>query len=126
MRWNGGSASFAAGGVPHTQTFGLTDAMLETGITEADLRKSLLGRIPCGEPRGGIDIHAAEHDPDVRWYYFPEMTSDEVPIWKGFDSAEVPLQPTLHTSFDDRNGPEEAPERMSVEVRVLCLLPAAE
>ena len=153
----------ASGGVPHTQTFGLTDAMLAAGITEADLRgsrmlvvntwrsvgpeplrrfplavadrqtvrrshlrKSLLGRVPCGEPRGGIDIYTAEHDPDVRWYYFPEMTSDEVLIWKGFDSAEVPMQPTLHTSFDDPNAPEDAAERMSVEVRVLCLLPEAE
>ena len=89
----------ANGGIPHTQTFGLTDAMLAAGVTEAELRNSrmlvintwravtevplrryplavadrnsipreslgtsLIGKVPCGEPRGGIDIYSARHD----------------------------------------------------------------
>ena len=51
------------------------------------------------------------------------MTAEEVLLWKGYDSAEVPLRPTLHTSFEDACTPVDAGERNSVEVRVLCLLP---
>ena len=51
------------------------------------------------------------------------MTPDEILLWKGYDSAEVPLRPNLHTSFEDPNTPPDAAQRTSVEVRVLCLLP---
>ncbi len=157
---DGIAKTIASNGVPHTQTFGMTEAMLEAGITAADLeqsrmlvintwrsvapgplrrfplaiadrrtvepsclRASRIGRIPSGEPRGGIDLYTARHEPGIKWYYYPEMRPDEVLLWKGYDSAEVPMQPTLHTSFDDADTPADAAERMSVEVRVLCLLP---
>ena len=150
----------ANGGVPHTQTFGLTEAILEAGISAAELRGSrmlvintwravgpeplqrfplavvdrrtvpraclrsnLIGKIPSGQPRGGIDVCSALHDPAHQWYFYPGMTRDEVLLWKGFDSAEVPAQPPLHSSFEDVNAPADAAERKSVEVRVLCLLP---
>ncbi|MEJ2088044.1 MAG: CmcJ/NvfI family oxidoreductase [Gammaproteobacteria bacterium] len=152
--------TIASGGVPHTQTFGMTEAVIEAGLSEAELRHSrmlvintwravgpeplrrfplaladrrsvpraclranLIGKVPSGQPRGGIDVYSALHDPGHQWYFYPEMTRDEVLLWKGYDSAEVPAKPTLHSSFDDPNTPPGAPERMSVEVRVLCLLP---
>ena len=87
------------------------------------LQSSLIGRVPTGQPRGGLETYSARHDPSHQWYYFPDMTRDEVLLWKGFDSAEVPAQPTLHSAFDHPNTPANAPERVSVEVRVLCLLP---
>jgi hypothetical protein len=147
-------------GLPHTQTFGLTDAMLAAGITEEELRsrrlivvntwrsvgpeplrryplavadrrsvnrsclsRNLIGRVPSGQPRGGIEIYSARYEAGHQWYYYPEMTAEEVLLWKGYDSAEVPLRPTLHTSFEDACTPVDAGERNSVEVRVLCLLP---
>jgi hypothetical protein len=150
----------ASGGMPHTQTFGITEAIIEAGISAAELRASrlmvintwrsvgpeplrrfplaladrrtinhaclqanLIGKAPCGEPRGGIDVYSARFEPGHQWYYYPEMTRDEVLLWKGYDSAEQPLQPNLHTSFDDPSTPADAAERISVEVRVLCLLP---
>ncbi len=152
-----------SGGVPHTQTFGLTDAILEAGVSErelresrmlvvntwravneeplqrfplavadrntiprASLRKILIGNIPSGLPRGGIEIYDASYDSQHRWYYYPSMTQDEVLMWKGYDSAEVPARPNLHSSFDDPNTSANAPERKSIEVRVLCLLPNPE
>ncbi len=153
----------ASGGVPHTQTFGLTDAILEAGVSEQELRRSrmlvvntwravnaepiqrsplavadrntiargslvsiLVGEIPCGQPRGGLEIYNARYDPLHQWYYYPGMTRDEVLMWKGYDSAEVPARPNLHSSFDDPNTPGQAAERKSIEVRVLCLLPNPE
>ena len=147
-------------GVPHTQTFGMTDAILEAGVSAQELRQSrmlvvntwravngeplqrlplavadrstipraslsslLIGKIPSGQPRGGIEIYNASYDPQHQWYYYPGMTQDEVLMWKGYDSAEVPARPNLHSSFDDPNTPKHAAERRSIEVRVLCLLP---
>lgn len=157
---DGIAQTIANGGIPHTQTFGMTDAMLAAGVSEAELRRSrilvvntwrsvgpeplqrfplaladrrsvprtclrsnLIGKVPSGRPRGGIEVYAARHDPGHQWYFYPAMTRDEVLLWKGYDSAEVPLRPTLHTAFDHPDTPADAPQRMSVEVRVLCLLP---
>lgn len=153
-------ATVAADNVPHTQTFGLTDAIIAAGITEEELRASRLlvfntwrsvgpeplrrlqlavadkrtvdssrlrvrleGKIPSGQPRGGLEAYDALYDPEHKWYYYPGMTPDEVLLFMTYDSEEVPLQPTLHTAFDDLNTPPDAAERTSVEVRVLCLLP---
>ena len=151
--------TIAAGGVPHTQTFGLTQAMLDGGVTQDEVRSSrilvintwrsvvdtplermplalidrrtipktslstsLIGKIPSGQRRGGIEIFNAAHHDDHRWYYYPNMTRDELLIWKGYDSTEVPARPPMHSAFDDPRTPENAAERKSVEVRVLCLL----
>lgn|GEM_PF-242243 len=147
-------------GIPHTQTFGLTEAIIKAGLSADDLRHSrmlvintwrsigpeplqrfpiaitdrrsvprsclrsnLIGKIPSGQPRGGIDVYSALYDPGHEWYFYPQMTPAEVLLWKGFDSAELPARPPLHSSFDDPNTPPDAPERRSLEVRVLCLLP---
>ena len=50
------------------------------------------------------------------------MTRDEVLLWKGYDSDEVPARPPLHSAFEDPATPPDAAQRTSVEVRVLCLL----
>ncbi len=150
----------ASGGVPHTQTFGLTDAIIKAGVSAealrnsrilvintwravteqplqenplavADrrtisygaLRRSLIGKVPCGQPRGGIETFTVVHEPEHEWFFYPNMTSAELLLWKGYDSDEVPAQPPLHSSFNDPTTPADAPERKSVEVRVLCLLP---
>ena len=89
----------------------------------SSLDRSLIGKVPMGEPRGGIEVFTARHHEDHAWYYYPAMTSEEVLIWKGYDSDEEPMAPPLHYSFDDPNTPLGAPERESVEVRVFCLLP---
>lgn len=152
--------TIANGGVPHTQTFGMTEAIAEAGVSAEELRNSrllvintwrstgfeplrrlplavadrrsvprsclrsnLIGKIPSGQPRGGIDVYSAYYDPAHRWYFYPDMARDEVLLWKGYDSGEVPARPGLHSAFDDPNAPSDAPERRSVEVRVLCLLP---
>ncbi len=152
--------TIAADGLPHTQTFGLTEPMLEAGLTADELRESrlmvintwrsvadepalksplaiadcrtvpttslrrmLIGKVPSGSPRGGIEVFTAVHDPAHTWYYYPGMTRDEVLLWKGYDSAEMPLRPPLHCAFEDPATPIDAPERKSVEVRVLCVIP---
>lgn len=88
-------------------------------VPRTTLRPALIG-----PPNRGIETYNyVEEDPAHEWYYFPEMTRDELLLIKTFDSAEDPFCPTLHTAFDDPATPPDAPPRRSVEVRVLCLIP---
>lgn len=63
--------------------------------------------------------HISFH-PDHQWYYFPNMTPDEVVIFKVFDSDRSKGVPfTAHTAFDDPTTPPGARQRESVESRAL-------
>jgi len=125
------------------------EALSEAGLTEDLLRSSRivvvntwralnsepLQRLPlalcdqrsvprsCLRAAGGIFL--AEADPRHEWYFFPGTHKDEVILWKGYDSADDPLRPPLHTGFDDPNTLPGAAERRNIEIRVLCLLPQA-
>ncbi len=58
------------------------------------------------------------------WYIFPEMTRDEVLVFKTYDSGlEEAGRPfyTPHSAFVDPRAGENAPKRESVEMRALCL-----
>lgn len=61
------------------------------------------------------------HNPDHRWYYFPDMTVDEVIIFKAHDTDASRARRVAHTAFDDPTCPAEAPARASVEARALAL-----
>ncbi len=67
------------------------------------------------------EIYHGAYNPDHRWYYFPEMRTDEAILIKGYDSAEDGrARFTLHTAFDDPTTPADAAPRESIEVRVLA------
>lgn len=58
------------------------------------------------------------------WYTFPRMTTDEVLVWRSYDSRCVELgKPfwTPHAAFRDPTVGADAPGRMSVEYRATCL-----
>jgi hypothetical protein len=61
------------------------------------------------------------YNPDHRWYYFPDMTRDEVIIFKSHDTDEKRARRVAHTAFDDPDCPPGAPPRASVEARILAL-----
>ena len=60
--------------------------------------------------------------PSHRWYYYPDMTVDEVLVFKLFDSRKSDAEPRLrscfHTAFHDPTAPMGAEERQSCEYRV--------
>ena len=63
--------------------------------------------------------HISFH-PDHQWYYFPEMTPDEVIVFKVFDSDRSKGVPfTAHTAFEDPTTAPGARQRESVESRAL-------
>ena len=59
---------------------------------------------------------------DHKWYYFPNMTRNEVLIFKNYDSMDtMPKNGVgMHSSFNDPNTNMNAPPRESIEVRIIC------
>lgn len=56
-----------------------------------------------------------------RWWYFPRMTTDEILLFKCFDSAtDGRARFTPHSAFDDPTTPPAAPPRESIETRVVA------
>jgi hypothetical protein len=62
-------------------------------------------------------------NPAHRWYYAPYMQTDEVLIFKLFDSDARHVQWTGHTAFDDPSAAADAPPRESIEIRTISFLP---
>jgi hypothetical protein len=89
----------------------------------------------CDASTVGIDdLVAAEHiyrhrvgetyqvlyNPAHRWFYVPEMRTDEALLLKCFDSAtDGTARFAPHTAFVDPTTPADAPPRHSIEVRTL-------
>ncbi len=80
--------------------------------------------IPTGDalfaPIKGEELMAAatifHHSPDHRWWYFPDMTPDEVIFIKFYDSDHSGAWRCPHTAFRDTTRPD-ARERRSIEFR---------
>ncbi|MBC2651189.1 hypothetical protein H7F50_03205 [Novosphingobium flavum] len=68
---------------------------------------------------GEEDMIAAtifHHSPDHRWWYYPDMTGDEVLLIKFNDSDHSRTWRCPHTAFVDRSRPDSV-ERRSIEFR---------
>jgi len=67
------------------------------------------------------ETYALKHNPNHRWFYFPEMRRDEALVFKTYDSEKhgrarfVP-----HTAFDAPEDASGAPPRESIEVRAFA------
>lgn len=67
------------------------------------------------------EIYHLAHNPNQRWYYFPNMLRDEAVLIKGYDSRnDGRARFTPHTAFHDPTTPPDAPPRESIEVRTLA------
>ena len=58
----------------------------------------------------------AEH----RWFYYPDMRTDEALLLKCYDSDGARARFTAHTAFDDPTSADDANSRESIEVRTLA------
>lgn len=73
------------------------------------------------------DQMALKYNTQQQWYYYPNMTDDEVLVFKQFEiwkddpmdkREEMPVRGVFHTAFDDPSTPEGCPPRQSTECRV--------
>lgn len=66
------------------------------------------------------ETYSFVHNPSHRWFYFPELSPEEVLLLKIFDSrTDGTARLTAHTAFDDPSSPRGAPARRSIELRTL-------
>jgi hypothetical protein len=66
------------------------------------------------------EIYSFAHSDAHRWFYFPEMGTNETMLIKCYDSEHGRSRFTAHTAIDDPQTPADAPPRQSVEVRTLA------
>jgi hypothetical protein len=74
-------------------------------------------RKPYDGPGNQFESQLCHYDPDQRWLYFPNLTPDELIVFKAFDSAPGWSAQPLHNSADIPGLPEDAAPRISVEAR---------
>ena len=74
-------------------------------------------------PSGGVLYNSAvEHDLGQRWMYWPQQTRDECTIFMLWDADETSNTRFVpHAAFQHPETPPEAPQRTSVECRMLVL-----
>ena len=70
------------------------------------------------------EIYNLGFNANHRWYYFPNMTTDEVMMFKSYDSMDDGrARFTPHSAFIDPSTPDGAPPRESIETRLLAFFP---
>ncbi|ETW78716.1 hypothetical protein HETIRDRAFT_459913 [Heterobasidion irregulare TC 32-1] len=62
---------------------------------------------------------SVKDNPEHRWYYLGNQTSEEVTLIKCFDTDESKARLTPHSAFLDSSSPKDAPQRQSTETRCL-------
>lgn len=71
-----------------------------------------------GSRPGRTETTLCQYNTDHRWYYFPDMTRDEVIVFKDFDSdGRYPCR-VPHTAFDDPTCPPGTPARVSLDLQL--------
>jgi hypothetical protein len=65
------------------------------------------------------EIYSIAHNPGQRWFYFPQMSRDEVVLIKTYDSDPARARFSAHSAFADPNFPDPKVLRESIEIRAL-------
>lgn len=69
------------------------------------------------------EIYHLTYNPSQRWYYVPQMTTDEVILIKGWDSLQDGrAQYTPHAAFPLPTQTEDTPARESIEIRTFVVI----
>jgi hypothetical protein len=67
------------------------------------------------------EIYHLSYNANHRWFYFPNMQTDEAIVFKCYDSLKDGRSRwSAHAAFDDPNSPADAPARESIEMRTLA------
>ena len=65
------------------------------------------------------EIYSIAYNPAQRWFYFPEMSRDEVVLIKTYDSDPARARFSAHSAFADPHFPDPKVLRESIEIRAL-------
>ncbi len=86
-------------------------------VAEIPTGDALFAPIPGEENMAAATIF--HYSPDHRWWYFPDMTPEEVLLLKFYDSDHAKAWRCPHTAFRDTSRPDAHPRR-SMEFRVMA------
>jgi len=67
------------------------------------------------------DTTGYRHNPGHRWHYYPDMSRDEVLVFKTHDTDPARAHRVAHTAFTDPTCPSGVTTRASVEIRGLAV-----
>lgn len=100
----------------------LRDAVLDTTLAMADATtvspNDLVPSYLVYPDRVG-EVLGVRYNPNQRWYYYPDLKSNQAYLFKCFDSKKEGTRFTPHSAFANPLAPEDAPLRQSIEVRAL-------
>ena len=102
---------------PQDSTLAIADPR---SVADSDtmLMDTVLG--PEEVPELFFESRLCRVNPAHKWYYFPELTADEVLVFKGYDSDPSVTSDVMHTAFDVPGVPADAEPRRSIEIRFLA------
>ena len=103
----------AIGGVPQDVPLAVTDAR---SVAPSDLMIADAVFDEAGKPEWSFESYLVAHNPAHRWYWYPEMSRDEVLVFRTGDSRDP--RPVPHVAFDNPLAPPGCPPRVSIEMRV--------
>jgi hypothetical protein len=66
------------------------------------------------------EIYGLAHNPGQRWFYMPDLGTDEAVLIKCWDSDAGVARFAPHTAFDDPTTPADTPPRESIEFRTIA------
>lgn len=72
-----------------------------------------------GEVTWAFEALLFAHNPAHRWHFFPDMSRDEVLVFKRYDSDRTQPWFVPHTAFEDPGAPADAVPRASIEMRTI-------
>lgn len=105
---------------PPPQDFPLAVCDARTVAPDDEITVTAL-TIERGDRHVRHDTTGYRHNPAHRWYYYRDMTRDEVLVFKAHDSDPVRAGRVPHTAFTDPTCPAGVPTRASVEIRGLAV-----
>lgn len=102
---------------PQDIPLALCDArsVLSSELVDADSITDIPGR-----PESSIVVVLVRYSPHHRWSYFPDMSREEVLVFKSHDSDPAQPHHIPHCAFKDPACPPEVQPRASVEARAVA------
>ena len=73
-----------------------------------------------GSPEWGFPNYLLAYNPAHRWYYYSDMTPEEAIVFKTSESDPDRAQLMPHGAFDNPLAGDDAPPRVSLEMRGTC------
>jgi hypothetical protein len=107
----------AISGAPQDVPLALCDARSVAG---PELIKADAIFDPPGAPEFSFEGYVVAHDAGHHWLWFSDMTPEEAIVFKTSESDPERAQCIPHVAFDNPEAPDDAPARVSVEMRATC------